>query len=126
MRETKTEIRIYFKKTETCLCPPEAEHHHQNILTFRIQPDEGISITFWAKKPGFTTDLEPQILSFNYRDSREEQKMPNAFERVLYDCIRCYQTLFASREEVGASWKFITPILEQLKNIPLMEYDKNI
>ncbi|OGZ44575.1 MAG: glucose-6-phosphate dehydrogenase [Candidatus Ryanbacteria bacterium RIFCSPHIGHO2_02_FULL_45_17b] len=126
MPETKAEIQVYFKKTETCLCPPGAEHHHQNVLTFRIQPNEGISITFWAKKPGFSTELEPQVLSFNYKDSLLEQQLPDAYERVLYDCIRGDQTLFASTEEVEAAWRFVMTIMEQWKNEPLMEYDRNI
>lgn len=126
MPETKAEIRIYFKKTETCLCPADAEHHHQNILTFRIQPDEGISVVFWAKKPGFTTALEPQVLSFNYKNSLFEQQMPGAYERVLYDCIRGDQTLFASTEEVEAAWRFVMAVMEKWKGTPVIEYTGDI
>lgn len=126
LSETRTEIQIYFKKTETCLCPPEAEHHHQNILTFRIQPNEGISVVFWAKKPGFATKLEPRELTFQYKNAGESAMLPDAYERVLYDCIRGDQTLFASTEEVEASWKFITPIIDQWHSVPLVEYDKGI
>ncbi|OGZ46624.1 MAG: glucose-6-phosphate dehydrogenase [Candidatus Ryanbacteria bacterium RIFCSPHIGHO2_02_FULL_45_13b] len=122
MPETKAEIRVYFKKTETCLCPSGAEHHHQNILTFRVQPDEGISVTFWAKKPGFSTDLEPQVLSFTYKDSLLEQQLPDAYERVLFDCIRGDQTLFASTEEVEASWRFIMSVLKHWHTVELKDY----
>lgn len=126
MKETKAEIKIYFKKTETCLCPPGSEHHHQNVLTFHIQPNEGISVVFWAKKPGLATELEPQNLSFSYKNSPEVSSLPDAYERVLYDCIRGDQTLFASTEEVEASWRFVMLILEKWNSIPLMEYDKHV
>ena len=124
MKEAKTEISIYFKKTAACLCPPEEEKHHQNVLTFRIQPNEGISVVFWAKRPGFDFALDAKELSFSYKDSPDAQKLPDAYERVLYDCIRGDQTLFTSTEEVKAAWKFITPILEAWKEnkSPLQEY----
>ena len=120
--EDKTEIKIYFKKTTSCLCPPGTEHHHQNILTFRIQPDEKISILFWAKKPGLSLDLEPKELSFSYRNIPEGSRLADAYEKVLFDGIAGDQILFASTEEVSAAWQFITPILELWENTPLHPY----
>lgn len=124
LNETKKEISVYFKKPVTCVCPPEQEHiPHQNILTFRIDPDEGISIKFWAKKPGFDMSLEPKELSFMYNDKKENgEKIPDAYERVLFDSIKGDQTLFASTSELGASWNFITPIIEAWKGMELKEY----
>jgi glucose-6-phosphate 1-dehydrogenase len=121
--EDKTEIKIYFKKTTSCLCPPGALHQHQNILTFRIQPNEKISILFWAKKPGLSLDLEPKELSFSYRGA-EGSRLADAYEKVLFDGIAGDQILFTSTEEVAAAWQFITPILELWKNMPLHTYAK--
>ncbi|MFQ5661641.1 MAG: glucose-6-phosphate dehydrogenase [Candidatus Paceibacteria bacterium] len=125
MNESKKEISIYFKKPTTCICPTEEEHkEHQNVLSFRIDPDEGISIRFWAKKSGFDMSLEPKELSFMYNDKKENgEKIPDAYERVLFDSIKGDQTLFASTEELEASWKFITPIFEGWKDIELKEYE---
>jgi glucose-6-phosphate 1-dehydrogenase len=124
MSEKKTEITIYFKNPISCICPAEeALHNHQNILTFRIQPDEGISIRFWAKKTGFDMTLEPKNLSFTYNNLKNNsEEIPNAYEKILFDCIKGDQTLFASTKEVKASWKFITPILENWKKLPLEIY----
>lgn len=122
LAEEKTEIKIYFKKTESCLCPPGVPHNHQNILTFRIQPNEGISIVFWAKKPGVVSELEPKELSFSYRHGKQEGVLANAYEKVLFDGIAGDQTLFASTAEVSASWEFITPILEAWGALPLHSY----
>lgn len=122
MPRAKMEVVVYFKKTETCLCPPGVPHQHQNVLTFHMQPDESISVVFWAKKPGFATELEPKQLSFSYKDSFEEQRLPQPYERVLYDCIRGDQTLFASTREIEAAWKFTMSILENWGSIELREY----
>jgi glucose-6-phosphate 1-dehydrogenase len=124
MKNTVNEMVITFKEKGMCLCPPEQHSSHANKLSFRIQPDEGISILFWAKKPGFEFGLEQKDLSFKYTDSPDSQALPDAYERVLYDCIRGDQTLFASTEEIAASWTFISPILEGWKNAELIVYDK--
>lgn len=122
LAEKKTEVRVYFKKA-ACLCPPDLERHHQNMLIFRIQPDEGITVVFWAKKPGFAMELESKTLSFLYKETSGTNLLPDAYERILYDCIRGDQTLFTSTEEVHASWKFITPILDQWQKLPLHVYE---
>lgn len=121
---SKTEIKIYFKQTDSCLCPSSDDHHHQNVLTFRIQPNEGISVVFWAKKPGLGLSLEAKELSFAYRSSPEQTKLPDAYERVLFDGIAGDQVLFTSTEEVAAAWKFITPILESWGTLPLLPYEQ--
>ena len=124
LTESKTEVKIYFKQTESCLCPLSAEHHHQNVFTFRIQPNEGISVVFWAKKPGLGLALEAKELSFSYRSSPDVMKLPDAYERVLFDGIAGDQMLFTSTEEVAAAWKFITPILESWSAVPLLPYEQ--
>ncbi len=107
--EKHTEITITFKERATCVCE-EGDKDHSNQIIFRIQPDEGISAKFWAKQPGFTFDTEEKDLSFSYAP---EDRLPDAYERVLFDAIRGDQTLFASTDEVSAQWDVIMPILRQ-------------
>ncbi len=112
--EAKTEIDIYFKnKTE-----------EQNILTFRIQPDEGIKIRFWVKKPGLGMQIEAKPLKFKYSDFPSKESIPDAYEKVIYDAFVGDQTLFTSTDEVLAAWKFITPILKNWGDLPLERYPK--
>ncbi|MBP9701359.1 MAG: glucose-6-phosphate dehydrogenase [Candidatus Pacebacteria bacterium] len=112
--EAKTEIDIYFKnKTE-----------EQNILTFRIQPDEGIKIRFWVKKPGLGMEIEAKPLKFKYSDFPSKESIPDAYEKVIYDAFVGDQTLFTSTDEVLAAWKFITPILKNWGDLPLERYPK--
>ncbi len=111
MDEDKTEITIHFRDVD---CGPGDIICNRNVLRFRIQPKEGISILFWVKKPGVQVrDTHAQELSFNYADAPETRILPNAYEQVLYDCVRGDQTLFASTDEVEAAWRLITPILEK-------------
>lgn len=112
--ETKTEIDIYFKsKTE-----------QQNILTFRVQPDEGIKIRFWVKKPGLGMEIESKPLKFKYSEFPNKEAIPDAYEKVIYDAFVGDQTLFTSTDEVLAAWKFITPIIRNWASIPLERYPK--
>jgi len=122
LSENKAEIRVHFKDVN---CGPGDIVCNRNTLTFRIQPNEGISILFWVKKPGVDIRAtHPQTLSFNYADAPETRMLPNAYEQVLYDCFRGDQTLFASTEEVEAAWKFVTPLLEKWKKNELKRYEK--
>ncbi|MDO8510345.1 MAG: glucose-6-phosphate dehydrogenase [bacterium] len=115
LAEDKAEIKIFFKKDGA---------GKQNILRFRIQPDEAIRVLFWFKKPGFDRTIESKELTFKYHDSTEAQKLPDAYERVLHDCVNGDQTLFASTGEVMASWKFITPVIQAWQSLPLHVYKK--
>lgn len=122
--ETKTKITMYLKHAH-CLCPPGSLHPHQNRIVFRIQPNEGISVVFWTKKPGFTTELEEKKLSFYYSTVKSSIQFPDAYEKVLFDTIKGDQTLFASTREVEAQWNYISPIIKNFDQIPLIQYDKD-
>ncbi|MFM2357937.1 MAG: hypothetical protein RJA61_674 [Candidatus Parcubacteria bacterium] len=123
--ESKVEVIVYFKASkEFCVCPVEHKEGHQNVLTFTIQPNEAISLLFWAKSPGFTFGLEPQKLSFLQARDTLHRKIPDAYERVLYDALIGDQTLFTNTEEVLAEWGIIMPILKEWTNAPLKYYQK--
>jgi glucose-6-phosphate 1-dehydrogenase len=124
LAEKKTEIKVYFKQTASCLCEPEHNDPHQNILTFSIQPKEGIHVMFWAKQPGFGHVLESKDLSFLYEAGVHLKRLPDAYERILFDAIRGDLTLFTSTEEVQASWQFVTPLLANWQDTPLVSYEK--
>jgi glucose-6-phosphate 1-dehydrogenase len=127
LSETKTEIDIYFKagniykkgkKTKA------GDVNEQNILTFRIQPDEGIKIKFFVKTPGYGFDTEPKTLKFKYSDVANFSVIKNDYERLINDAFIGDQTLFASTGEIMASWEYVTPILQNLDKVPLNIYEK--
>ncbi len=118
MAESKTEIDVYFHSNDKKDSSPDK----QNIMTFRIQPDEGIKIKFFVKTPGYDFDIEPKTLKFKYSDSSSFTSMPNDYERLIHDAFIGDQTLFASTDEIMASWKFVTPILDGWEDLPLVKY----
>jgi len=84
-----------------------------NTLTFRLQPDEGIAIDLQAKKPGFNAETERVQMTFDYHQSFGEHVHPDAYERVLMDGIRGDQTLFATSDEVIASWEIVEAVVRE-------------
>ncbi len=119
---SRTDITIYFKDVVPCLCPSVNHVRHQNVLRFRIQPNESIELQFWVKQPGFHFILKPARLTFAYADSPDIAKIPDAYERILYDCIQGDQTLFVSTKEVELAWRFIMQISEGWQSAPLISY----
>jgi len=80
-----------------------------DILTFRIEPNEGIELCLNAKQTGFHNDFNGIPLSFSYQQNTE---LPQAYERLLLDAMKGDQTLFTRTDEVASSWEFIGNILE--------------
>ena len=101
MAEKVTEITLTFKDKET---------EHQNTLTLRIQPNEGISIELQAKKPGFDSESETVQMDFCYVQSGDGVH-PDAYERVLVDALRGDKTLFATSDEVIAAWEVVDHVV---------------
>lgn len=124
LAESKAEIDIYFKEGKKQGRKMSKEENAQNILTFRIQPDEGIRIRFFVKKPGYAFTTESKTLKFKYADAVSFDDIPNDYERLIHDAFVGDQTLFASTDEIMASWKFIMSILNNLKHTPLSLYEK--
>jgi glucose-6-phosphate 1-dehydrogenase len=89
-----------------------------NILTIDIQPDEGITLTFGAKSPGPINQILPVEMQFDYVQTFGSEP-PDAYERLLLDCIIGDATLFTRTDEVQAAWTFTTHILDSLREQPL-------
>jgi glucose-6-phosphate 1-dehydrogenase len=83
-----------------------------NLLTIRIQPDEGISLRFGAKVPTTPNmDVCPVIMDFDYAAAFGKSSA-NGYERLLLDAMLGDQTLFAHRDGVETTWALYTPILK--------------
>jgi glucose-6-phosphate 1-dehydrogenase len=102
MNQKLTEIRITFKKTSASA---------SNTLVFRIQPNEGIELDLVAKKPGYERQLQDLKWTFDY-DQHFTGRLPDAYEMVIVDAMRGNHSLFASSDEVLASWQILQPVLD--------------
>ncbi|MFN3695225.1 MAG: glucose-6-phosphate dehydrogenase, partial [Ignavibacterium sp.] len=119
-----TEVVIHFKQTPHFLFAKEALNNSCNQLVIRIQPDEGILLKFGMKTPGAGFDVQNVNMDFHYSDL-SNQRIPPAYERLLYDTMKGDSTLFARTEEVLEAWKFLQPVIECWKNdkdVPLFGY----
>jgi glucose-6-phosphate 1-dehydrogenase len=123
--ENEVEVSVVFKQTCHLLfkeigCPEEG-----NILTIRIQPDEGITIKMIAKRPGSQLALEPVKMSFNYSEQFGTKGL-DAYEKILLDIFTGDQMLFNRSDELEYSWTFIEQIFKgwEQNDVPLFEYDR--
>jgi glucose-6-phosphate 1-dehydrogenase len=119
-----TEVVIHFKPTPHFLFSNQADCGSCNQLVIRIQPDEGILLKFGMKIPGSGFEVQNVNMDFHYSDLAH-QRIPSAYERLVYDSVKGDSTLFARSAEVMAAWKFLDPVLEAWKSnadIPLYGY----
>lgn len=95
-----TEIKVYFKA---------ASLDQSNCLRFKIQPDEGIEIDLYTKKPGYDREFEMQKLLFKYP---EDTVLPEAYEQVIVDAVLSRKSLFTGSREIVESWRILQPLLD--------------
>lgn len=119
------EIVMHFKSTPYRLFKDEDDiAQSYNQLVIRIQPDEGILVRFAMKVPGTELKVKNVSMDFHYSDLGDVD-LPNAYEKLLLDCMLGDSTLFIRNDQVIASWQFIQTILEAWKqdpSIPLHGY----
>ena len=113
-----TEVTIQFKRVPHQLYKPsETTGLVPNRLTIRIQPDEGMSLKFAAKVPGAARNLCDVDMNFSYASAFGIES-PDAYERLIADCMTGDSTLFIRRDEVETSWRIIDGITSVWKNMP--------
>ncbi|MCX6286617.1 MAG: glucose-6-phosphate dehydrogenase [Bacteroidetes bacterium] len=119
-----TEVVIHFKPTPHFLFSGHGYRQAWNQLVIRIQPDEGILLKFGMKTPGAGFEVQNVNMDFHYKDL-SNQRIPSAYERLIFDSINGDATLFARTEELLEAWKFLAPVIEAWKNeheVPLYGY----
>ncbi len=113
-----TEMTIQFKRVPHMLYKPdETKGLVPNRLTIRIQPDEGMSLKFAAKVPGAARHLSDVDMNFSYASAFGIES-PDAYERLLADCMVGDSTLFIRRDETETSWRIVDSIIDAWKNMP--------
>src|SRR5262249_27521937 len=104
-----TGIAVHFKEAPRLLFGRRGESIRPNVLAIRIQPDEGIALNFGSKLPGPAMEIAPVSMEFRYGSSFGVEP-PEAYERLLLDCLLGDNTLFTRADEVEASWTWISRI----------------
>lgn len=108
-----TEISIHFRNVPHRLFQDEdVRELYPNVLSFQIQPDEGISLKMSSKPPGPKVRVQPVNMDFSYGSSFGIEP-PEAYERLLLDCMRGDPTLFTRNDEIEEAWELVDPVLER-------------
>jgi glucose-6-phosphate 1-dehydrogenase len=107
-----TEIAVVFQRTPHFIFrqAPLAQVE-SNVLAFRIQPDEGISLKIIAKLPGQAMEMRPVNMDFRY-GSTFGLHLADAYERLLLDCMIGDPTLFDRIDSVESAWSLMQPFLD--------------
>ncbi len=105
-----SEIAISFRQPPLALFQAEGEPG-RNTLILRIQPDEGVSLSFLSKVPGMRLARRQVKMDLNY-GSAFGTASPEAYERLLLDALAGDSTLFTRDDEVKAAWRVVTSIHE--------------
>jgi glucose-6-phosphate 1-dehydrogenase len=107
-----TEVIIQFKRVPLCVLSEEGQCTipQPNTLVVRIQPDEGIRLSFSTKVPG--TEDRVALANLDFRYAALGRPMPEAYERVILDGLRGNPTLFWRSDGVEAAWRAVAPLIE--------------
>ncbi|MEX2143297.1 MAG: glucose-6-phosphate dehydrogenase [Anaerolineales bacterium] len=107
-----TEIAVQYKQVPLSLFGARnMAGDAPNRLLLNIQPEEGITLTFGAKAPGSGDLIKSVNMDFSYKDTFCSST-PEAYERLLLDCMNGDPTLFTRSDEVLAAWSFVDEILK--------------
>ena len=114
MAETRTTVTLGFREPDMHMfdrsgvaalpCP--------NQLVFELADPGSVTITFAAKQPGPTMDVEPASMSFRYADSFTVANDLEAYERLLHDVMLGDHTLFNDAAGIERLWEVSSPLLE--------------
>ncbi|QYK50295.1 MAG: glucose-6-phosphate dehydrogenase [Anaerolineales bacterium] len=118
LAERVTEIAVQYKQVPLALFGAQnMAGDAPNRLVLNIQPDEGITLTFGAKIPGPDNKLKSVKMDFSYAEAFGAST-PEAYERLLLDCMHGDATLFTRSDEVLEAWKFIDGVLQAWQTQP--------
>jgi glucose-6-phosphate 1-dehydrogenase len=107
-----SEIAIQFRGVPHQSFPSDACLDWQpSRLIMSIQPDEGIVLSFQAKRPGSKMHLQTVEMKFNYQEAFAIRS-PDAYETLLWDVMKNDATLFMRADQVEAAWRFLTPVID--------------
>ncbi|WP_071395682.1 glucose-6-phosphate dehydrogenase [Bacillus tuaregi] len=117
MKSKSTKIVIQFKDIPMNLYYKTEQTLNPNLLVIHIQPEEGITLHLNAQKTGNHMNATPVKLSYA-NTGIDGINTPEAYEKLLYDCMRGDATNFTHWDEVALSWSFVDNISQFWQKTP--------
>ncbi|MGH2636558.1 MAG: glucose-6-phosphate dehydrogenase [Actinomycetota bacterium] len=122
LRQKVSEITLKFRKVPfNVFKGTDIELAKRDHLTIRIQPNEGITIAFNAKRPGPGMNLGRVTMEFDYAEDFPQQEIADAYELLLLEAMRGDHSLFIRQDGVERAWEILQPVLEHPS--PIRPYD---
>ncbi len=112
-----TEVAIQFQRPPQLPLFPDSAGLAPDALVVRVQPDEGMSLTFGAKVPGHEFRIRKSSMDFSYASGTDDPQA-EPYERVILDALLGDATLFIRGDEVGRSWRIVDPLLRHWADDP--------
>ncbi|OGV50449.1 MAG: glucose-6-phosphate dehydrogenase [Lentisphaerae bacterium GWF2_52_8] len=107
-----SEIAVTFKRVPHSLFEPiRAVDLAPNTLVMNVQPEEGFSLSIQGKQPGPKLCMGSLTMNFRYADIFKDE-IPEAYERLLLDCMLGDQTLFIRNDTIELAWGLLEPVLD--------------
>ena len=122
LNERKAEVRVQFKRPDCSVnIYPDSPI---NELVMRVQPDEAVYCKMNNKGPGLRDQIRETELDMTYRKSFTNGRVPDAYERLIYDVMLGHHEHFVRTDELEAAWKIFTPLLHRIDDgqLPLQNY----
>jgi glucose-6-phosphate 1-dehydrogenase len=117
-----TEIAVHFRQAPYALFrDTPVERLPASILTLRIQPDEGLSLSFSAKRPGAEIEIDGVEMDFAYRDYFAPLASVG-YETLIYDCMIGDATMFQRADTVEAAWGAVQGLLDAWARTPANDF----
>jgi glucose-6-phosphate 1-dehydrogenase len=113
MQKKSSEIVIFFKEVPHQLFGATTLNATQNKLVIRLQPDEGIELLLMNKIPGLADpqQLAPVSLDLSLSEAFTGHRVPDAYERLLFDVIRANSSLFMRADQLEVAWQWVDEIM---------------
>ncbi len=112
MSEKVAELVIQFKRPPHVMFSLDPDKDlAANILSMRLQPDEGAHLEFQVKVPDQGMEMRPAVMDFSYESAFAEQAIPEAYERLLQDALDGDASLFIRSDHIEEAWRLLDPLL---------------
>jgi glucose-6-phosphate 1-dehydrogenase len=117
MPKKHSEIVVHFKQQPHNIFKDSYSDLPANKLTIRLQPDEGVELQMMNKIPGIASQMRIQEnkLDLSFSDTYNDERVVDAYERLMLEVLNGNQSLFVSRDEVEAAWVWADSIIEAWK-----------
>ncbi|WP_303289292.1 glucose-6-phosphate dehydrogenase [Marinobacter sp. SS5-14b] len=113
MPEKMSQIIIHFKPAPHYIFDPDQKHLANNKLIIRLQPDEGMALKILTKDQGLDKGmrLRQGPLELTFSETFDTDRIPDAYERLLWEVMRGNQYLFVRRDEVEYAWRWVDQVI---------------